>query len=149
MDNKFKIGDRVRVRSGFNGKGISNKEGKVICLDNDDPVCSVAVEFDEFMGGHNCNWKGTFGKDGHCWWVRLNDIECINESKIMSKITDKFTLAFKKEPEKSFRLAGVTNGDDFLTDDGQKIFVAWLLKKHGDDFKKEVVDDLLKEESKS
>jgi hypothetical protein len=59
---------------------------------------------------------------------------------------NKFLLAFKSEPDRSFRKAGITNGDDFLTDDGQKIFLSWLLKKHGDDFKTAVVDDLLAEE---
>ncbi len=61
-------------------------------------------------------------------------------------IKEKFQLAFKSEPEKSFRKAGVTNGDDYLTDDGQKIFLSWLLKKHGTEFKTEVVDELLKED---
>lgn len=61
-------------------------------------------------------------------------------------LKEKFLLAFKAEPEKTFRKAGITNGDDFLTEDGQKIFLSWLLKKNGDDFKKEVVDNLLAEE---
>jgi len=72
-------------------------------------------------------------------WLTL-----INNKKTMN-IKEKFTLAFKSEPEKSFRKLEITNGDDFLTEDGQKIFLSWLLKKHGPDFKKEVVDDLLKE----
>lgn len=63
----------------------------------------------------------------------------------MTTLKEKFTLAFKAEPEKSFRKAGITNGDDFLTADGQNIFLSWLLKKHGDDFKKEVVDGLLED----
>ncbi len=61
----------------------------------------------------------------------------------MTSVTEKFKLAFMKEPEKSFRKSGITNGDDFLTEDGVQVFLGWLLKKHGDDFKKEVVDDLL------
>ena len=58
-------------------------------------------------------------------------------------IKEKFALAFiKGEPEKSFRKTGITNGDDFLTEDGEKVFLGWLLKKHGEEFKKDVVDDL-------
>ena len=58
-------------------------------------------------------------------------------------IKENFTLAFKAEPEKTFRKVGLTNGDDFLTADGQLIFLSWLLKKHGAEFKTEVADGLL------
>ena len=66
----------------------------------------------------------------------------------MNNLKEKFALLFTNEPFKSFRKAGVTNGDDVLTSNGQEIFLCWLLKKHGDEFKKDVVDELLKEESK-
>lgn len=66
-------------------------------------------------------------------------------NKIMD-IKEKFILAITKEPQKSFRKAGITNGDDLLTSDGQTIFLTWLLEKHQEEFKKEVVDDILKEE---
>lgn len=59
---------------------------------------------------------------------------------------EKFALAFKKEPQKSFRKAGITNGDDILTDQGSRLFLTWLLSKHEMDFKKEVVDPILKDE---
>lgn len=66
-------------------------------------------------------------------------------NKTNMNITEKFALAFKSEPEKSFRKAGITNGDDFLTEDGQKIFLSFLLKKYGNEFKAEVVDKLVEE----
>ena len=69
--------------------------------------------------------------------------------KIIDKsmdIKEKFKLAFMKEPERSFRKSGITNGDDFLTEDGMQVFLGWLLQKNGIDFKKEIVDDLLKEQ---
>jgi hypothetical protein len=54
-----------------------------------------------------------------------------------------------KEPQKSFRKAGITNGDDLLTGDGQQIFLSWLLhEKYADDFKKEIVDGILEEKKK-
>lgn len=63
-------------------------------------------------------------------------------------IKEKFLTSIKKEPEKSFRKAGITNGDDMLTSDGQAVFLCWLLQKNGTEFKKDVVDDILKEEEK-
>lgn len=90
------------------------------------------------------------GSDEH--WATAEELELISSTNQTTNqstmnIQDKFLLAFKAEPEKSFRKAGITNGDDFLTDDGQKIFLSWLLKKNGNDFKKEVVDALLEEEA--
>jgi len=66
----------------------------------------------------------------------------------MADIKEKFITLFLTEPKKSFRKAGITDGDNLITEDGTKIFLSWLLEKHGDDFKKEVVDELLKKEEK-
>jgi len=68
-----------------------------------------------------------------------------SKTELMTSLTEKFALVFKSEPEKTFRKAGITNGDDMLTADGQAIFLSFLLKKHGADFKKEVVDPMLEE----
>jgi hypothetical protein len=63
----------------------------------------------------------------------------------MSKLKEKFILGLTKEPQKSFRKSGITNGDDMLTEEGTEIFLTWLLhEKFAEDFKKEVVDDILK-----
>jgi len=71
-----------------------------------------------------------------------------SKNKIMN-IKEKFILAITPEPKRSFRKAGITNGDDMLTDEGVKIFLTWLLyNKFADEFKKEVVDEMLKEEKK-
>ena len=67
------------------------------------------------------------------------------ENKKMD-IKEKFILAITAEPKKSFRKAGITNGDDILTEEGIKIFLSWLLhNKFSEDFKKEVVDNFLKD----
>lgn len=63
-------------------------------------------------------------------------------------LKEKFITAFLSEPEKSFRKAGITNGDGILTDEGQEVFLTYLLKKEGATFKTEVVDVLLAEEEK-
>lgn len=67
-----------------------------------------------------------------------NFMGCTNGS-----LTEQFCLLFKSEPEKSFRMAGITNGDDQLTSDGQTVFLSWMLKKHGAEFLKEVVTPIL------
>lgn len=72
-------------------------------------------------------------------------IEILNSKNTMS-LQEKFILALTKEPNKSFRKANVTNGDDLLTEEGTVVFLSWLLhSKYADEFKKEVVDDMLKE----
>lgn len=64
---------------------------------------------------------------------------------LMSQLTEKFILAITSEPEKSFRKAGITNGDGLLTEEGTAIFLAYLLNKNADDFKTTVVDPILAE----
>ena len=73
----------------------------------------------------------------------------INEKKPMT-LREKFILGLTPEPKKSFRKTGITNGDDILTDEGQRVFISWLLySKYAEDFKKDVVDELLKDIEKS
>ena len=71
---------------------------------------------------------------------------CESNKKNMT-LKEKFTQVFLKEPEKSFRKNGITNGDGILTQEGQAIFLTWLLGKNGEDFKKEVVDEIAKDEN--
>lgn len=68
----------------------------------------------------------------------------------MSTLTEKFALALTSEPQKTFRKVGITNSDNLLTEEGTKVFLAWLLNsKFGDEFKKDVADDMLKELEKN
>jgi hypothetical protein len=126
---KFKVGDRVRSTYPSNNgeEGVIKRKG----------------------GKSDCWWiKGfTYGETGPDGLREYSEcyLELISSNnQITMDLKEKFTLAFKSEPNKSFRKAGITNGDDFLTEEGQQVFLGWLLHKHGDDFKKEVVDDLLK-----
>ena len=64
----------------------------------------------------------------------------------MSQTTEKFALALKKEPQKTFRKLGLTNGDDVLTDDGVKIFLTWMLQKYEKEFYEMVAEPMLKEQ---
>src|SRR6185369_14303435 len=131
---KFKVGDRVRqIVSGWNTSPYDNEKEAVV----------LEVENDKIRIREIGTWALVTTE-----WRNERGFELISINQSTMDIKEKFQLAFKSEPEKSFRKAGVTNGDDYLTDGGQKIFLSWLLKKNGADFKKEVVDSLLEEEAK-
>lgn len=63
-------------------------------------------------------------------------------------LIDKFRLAAKGEPEKSFVQKGITNIDGTFTTDGWELFKMFLLEEHKDDFKTNVVDAIPNEETK-
>jgi hypothetical protein len=61
-------------------------------------------------------------------------------------IKGNFILSLVKEPNKSFRKAEITDNNDLLTDDGQKIFLSWLLhSKYAEEFKASVVDEMVQD----
>ncbi len=72
----------------------------------------------------------------------------LTSSTLMSTLLEKGALIFKGEPEKTFRKMGITNCDDNLTPDGQTLFLSYLLRKNGADFKTEVVDKMVEEDKK-
>lgn len=121
--SKFKIGDKVIGNEKALGKYTVTTKGFTGRVTN---ITPFKVE--------------GFGVDEDCFDLIKN-----NNNNNMTTL-EKFALVFKSEPEKSFRKAGITNGDDLFTDEGQKIFLSWLLKKYGGDFKTEVVDPILAEE---
>ena len=133
----MKIGDKVKmIGLKYTDSNCRNHVGEgytIIALHSDS--YSMNGYYGRLWKLHDKNGYDTFGFDG--------DLQLINKNM---NLKDKFTLAFKGEPEKSFRKTGITNGDDFLTEDGQHVFLGWLLKKHGEEFKKDVVDDILKEQ---
>jgi hypothetical protein len=95
-----------------------------------------------------CNSHGAIYYLDNGGGVYEDEINLIN-NKCMDGLKEKFILALTKEPQKSFRKAGITNGDDMLTVDGIVVFMSWLLhEKYAVDFKKEVVDDMLKDKEK-
>lgn len=132
-----------------------------------DVVKLVTTRFDDETS--NPWWGGRFGyikgsvSDLGIDYIRVSwdtgrsntyhttDLELINNdsskesNKTMPNLKEKFLLAITAEPMKSFRKAGITNGDDLLTEDGEKVFLSWLLTKNQEEFKKEVVDQILEE----
>lgn len=70
-----------------------------------------------------------------------------NNNSIMDSIKEAFVNLTTPEPLKSFRKAGIVNGDNLPTEEGQAVFLSWLLKKNETDFNAEVVQPILKEQA--
>ena len=68
------------------------------------------------------------------------------KNNIMSNLIAKFKELTLSEPSKSFRKAGIENENGAFTQSGQELFLEWLKEKYGDEFKEEVVDQLLEDE---
>ena len=61
----FNIGDRVVCTTRVDGfDDTAGKLGTVVSLLSSPHLCGV--EFDEDIGEHDCNGRGTYG---HCLWV--------------------------------------------------------------------------------
>lgn len=91
--------------------------------------------------------SGSICSHGNAWELKIGQhCELITNKSNMSNLKEKFVQIFLSEPEKSFRKAGITNSDGILTEEGQEVFLTWVLKKYGPEFKTDVVDPLLAEE---
>lgn len=130
--SKFKVGDKVeRLKVNFNGFNVGDV--KTIMSINRYGYCDIKIN-------DTCSSSGNDPDN-------LKLITNITQKNM--NIREKFVLTLTKEPQKSFRKVGITNGDGLLTEDGQNIFLSFLLhKKFSDEFKTEVVDKLLKEQEK-
>ncbi len=131
---KFKVGDEVKIIRW-------DRVGGQPMIDANNYIGRVAI-ITGFEADKMYPYDIKFRDSGKELSALETDLELINKNM---NIKEAFVLALTPEPQKSFRKAGITNGDDMLTDDGAKIFLTWLLKQKQDDFKKEVVDGLLKE----
>ena len=97
------------------------------------------------LGGSNADPYGK-GVDTKTVSKAIAFLKQFNNINPMSSLKEKFALAFKKEPQKSFFKAGITDKEDSLTEDGKAIFIEYLFKKNEVEFKKDVVDPILEEE---
>lgn len=104
---------------------------------------------DELIVGLNSfGWFEVRDENGQCCTC-TNKWEIIKENKsFMANIIDRFVSAVTPEPQKSFRKAGITNGDNIITEEGARVLLTWLLGKNQDAFKSEVVDGILADMSK-
>lgn len=105
--------------------------------------CSGAVKGGIYTCKTSSSLEGVNCTCTNQWELVTNN----NLSNFMASIKEKFNLLFVSEPEKTFLKAGIiATTDSSLTEDGKSIFLSWLLKKHGTEFKKEIVDEIIKEE---
>jgi hypothetical protein len=150
--NKIEVGDWVKT----NGDGCSEKsffvEGEIgeiqkncfFIWQNDERWDGSHGRLNPSMKGYKYSWEIDFDNDT----AEITILKKFNnlKNKLMS-LKEEFILTLTSEPKKSFRKAGVIDGDNLATDEGMRIFITWLLLKHyADDFKTEVVDDMLKKE---
>lgn len=127
---KFKIGDKVlRFQGGTNGGFNEGDTGVVVKGDY------INVLMDK-------NGKTEDGNDE-------DNLKLISSKAVNMNLIEKAKLAFKGEPEKSFIKAGVMDSNENLTPEGQQLFLTYLLKTNGADFKKTVIDPILAEEETS
>lgn len=116
MKNKFNIGDRV-VKADGTYKG---KCGRVIGFDGED----VAVQFDEYIGTHDC---GGSGKDGHCWWCIPENIKLLQPACVI--FNEKETVLIKDGKK---YVSKCMDGDTY---DKEKGLLLCLAKANGISYK--------------
>lgn len=78
-------------------------------------------------------------------WSDVKVVHKTNNIKHMNLI-EKAKLIAKGEPEKSFIKSEVMTMAGDFTQEGQQLFLTFLVAKYGDDFKKEVIDPIMNEE---
>ena len=139
---KFKVGDKVKI----NGKSVMSGSDWEDNYDNNIGYVTKIIGRGNGIDTFNCIVVDNKPNTNDGYYFASQDLELISLTKKNMNIKEKFVLAITPEPQKSFRKAGITNGDDLLTEDGMNIFLSWLLKKNQDDFKEKVVDGLLEDE---
>lgn len=73
---EFKIGDRVRIKDGYDYyKNRSGKLGTVV--DNPGKNSSPGVRHDDYIGGHDCNGNCP---EGYGWYYNSYEIELVGYS---------------------------------------------------------------------
>jgi hypothetical protein len=138
----IKIGDKVKIRKKTMGNPISEKE-----------IGQIVIIGKKYNGWETrIRGNGSGEDEDNCIMINgnyfhPNDLEIINNNEQSTMtLKEKFLLALKSEPEKTFRKAGITNGDDMLTTEGTELFLNFLFEKNKTEFKKEVVDEIINEE---
>lgn len=137
--SKFKVGDRVQVVSTVPDRGrvavIYGETGRI--------EYPYSLRFTD--GGSPRGMNAYNERE-----LRLITAAQSKETGgTMSTLKEKFVSLLTKEPYKTLRKLEIINGDNLLTDEGEALFLNWLFQQHIDAFKKEVADEMVKEEKKS
>lgn len=119
---KYKVGDRVKVISTFDGKDLKGKIGTIVGLGESCRPFEVGVEFDEpFTEGHTCTGKA---KGGHGRYGRMRDLELVVDNKKIIITSDGAeTLARLYEGNKVVKSATAkcSPDDTFVFEEGARI----------------------------
>lgn len=130
-DYNFRAGDIVTVKKGCSG-ALPGNEYVLISSESGADLGTSEKGSNEILCMCSWNWK------------------LISQQSLtphpMSKLTEQFALLRKKEPQKSFFKLGITDQDDQLTEEGQELFIQWLLDINEKEFNDAVVQPLLKEQ---
>ncbi len=130
----MKVGDKVRRVEYSTQRSFDEKIGQTGVVESLNGIrCDVIL--DKTGDRINNNYKSR-------WEV------ITKETNMISDLMQQFRLSRKGEPEKTLIKAGVIDENENFTDEGKKLFNAFLLGKFGTEFKKEVVDPLLMEQIK-
>lgn len=142
---KLKEGDEVEITQTESIYTIKKLKGIVGEIHSD----KFFLWQDERYGTRGQKNPESRGKK-YSWCIHKDDAEItlLNSKSITMSLIKKFSDLFVQEPKKSFRNAGVTDSSDILTEDGQKVFLSWLLSKNQDAFKTEVVDKIIETSDK-
>ena len=119
----FGVGDRVRCKHEYSNYGA---EGTILL------VKSSNVYYVEWDNKLSCQ------DYAECYLELIS-----KKTNPMKDILTVFRNLNLKEPEKTFREAQITDTNGNLTSTGNQIFLSYLLAKHGEDFKKNIVDPIL------
>lgn len=133
--SKFKVGDRVE-------------------FENDEFFIGEISDY-HYLWSDNTKFNGKVGKLDprsrgfkYSYAVYEASIKLIEESKNNMNIKSIYKNITRKEPERSFVKAGITDSNDELTQEGKDLFLSFLLEQHKDEFNKTVVQPILEEQKK-
>ena len=122
MENKFKVGDRVKtIAQSCGNKKVFGEIGTIRIMDDD---CYL-VEFDNDIDGHDGNTARYHGKDKHCWWVDKEILELSKQKAYRVIFKDNATILFKDGKK---YVAKCCDGDTY---DREKGLLVCLAKAHG------------------
>lgn len=118
---KFKIGDRVKAINVVEGnKCVLNKVGTIVKTCN----CTLGVEFDDNINGHELGESNDKYKGGHCWWCRESDlVKVVCSEKIVITTDGKTTTAKMYDGKEVVKtaIAKCSPEDEFDFETGAKI----------------------------
>jgi hypothetical protein len=127
----YDVGDTVERINGSNNGMYTGDQGIVTQIDSSDTTYLTVT--DSKSGKASRGDRSSGSSENYRLVPKTNSMTIISDIKI----------AFKKEPEKTFIQAGIMNMDETFTADGKQAFDAFLNRKFGDDFKKDVVDPII------